>query len=124
MQLKKKRLAEAVRARHIDGGSDLTSNQQYLRHISKAMNKHDLDHPEMERRMRAQTVWEYLDESKSTFYARMNSKNASFDPLFPTSIPSSSTGSGPKRWKLGAIVAWLRYCEAATNSPRGIPDDN
>ena len=38
------------------------------------------------------------------------------DPLFPQPIPTSSTGKGPKRWKLGAVIAWLRACEVAAHN--------
>ena len=90
-------------------------------HIRDPLLHHavDLTHPDMERRMRAQRVWEYLDESKSKFYARMSETEASYDPLFPQAIPSSSTGKGHKRWKLGAIIAWLRHCEAVANNSEG-----
>lgn len=67
--------------------------------------------PDMEQRLSARHSWEFLDEGRSTFYARLNPKDPSYDPLFPRPIPSSTTGRGPRRWKLGAIIDWLRLCE-------------
>lgn len=87
-----------------------------LRPADPLLEATDLSHPDMERRLRAQRVWEFLDEGKSTFYARMNADDPSYDPLFPQPIPTSSTGKGPKRWKLGAVIAWLRACEAAAQN--------
>lgn len=72
----------------------------------------DLSHPDMEKRLSARHSWEFLDEGRSTFYARMNPSDPSYDPHFPRPIPSSTTGRGPRRWKLGAIVAWLQLCES------------
>lgn len=70
---------------------------------------------ELERRVGAKYLWEYLDESKSTFYARMKESEPSFDPLFPSPHPTSTRGIGPKRWKLGDVIAWLHICQAAAN---------
>ena len=72
----------------------------------------DLSHPDMEQRLSARHSWEFLDEGRSTFYARMNEKDPNHDPHFPRPIPSSTTGRGPRRWKLGAIIAWLQLCES------------
>lgn len=72
----------------------------------------DLSHPDMEKRLSARHSWEFLDEGRSTFYARMNPSDPSYDPHFPRPIPSSTTGRGPRRWKLGAIIAWLQLCES------------
>lgn len=69
-------------------------------------------HSYLEQRLSARHTWEFLDESRSTFYARQNPKDPSYDPLFPHPVPSSTTGRGPRRWKLGAIVAWLQLCES------------
>ena len=119
MKLKKTRLAESVAGPpttltdDIDQASKESSTTRYQAILASA----DPANPEMERRMRARAVWEFLDESRSTFYARMNPKKPdSFDPLFPKPIRSSSKGKGPKRWKLGSIIAWLRHCEA--NAPK------
>lgn len=87
-----------------------------LRPADPLMEPINFGHPDMERRLRAKRVWEFLDEGKSTFYARMNADDPRYDPLFPQPIPTSSTGKGPKRWKLGAVIAWLRTCEAAAHN--------
>ncbi len=115
MTFKKTRLAESVagplRTRNDD--IDLASREPNKTRYQAILASADPSNPELERRMRARAVWEFLDESKSTFYARLNPNNPdSFDPLFPQPIRSSSNGSGPKRWKLGSIIAWLRHCEA------------
>lgn len=117
MKLKTNSLAKATKARRMKraAGFELPSIGNHIRN-ALLHDAVDLTHPDMERRMRAQRIWEYLDESKSKFYARMNETEASYDPLFPQPIPSSSTGKGHKRWKLGAIIAWMRHCEAVANN--------
>ncbi|MBB6600293.1 hypothetical protein [Luteimonas sp. MC1825] len=112
------RLAKATKARrtktttytHLPPSAERPSRSELV------LEAVDLSHPEMERRMRPQRVWEFLDEGKSKFYARMDVDDASYDPLFPKPIPSSSNGTGHKRWKLGAVIAWLRHCEAAAKN--------
>ena len=106
--------AKACRARKTNAHAEATPTlkSQQLDAIPATLGACDASHPEMERRMKPQAVWEFLDESKSTFYERMDPKKPSFDPLFPRAIPSSSKGIGPKRWKFGAVIAWLRICEA------------
>lgn len=79
-------------------------------------NALDLSHPDMEQRLSARHSCEFLDEGRSTFYARMNPNDPNYDPLFPRPIPSSTTGRGPRRWKLGAIIAWLQLCESTATS--------
>jgi predicted DNA-binding transcriptional regulator AlpA len=76
----------------------------------------DLSHPDMEQRLSARHSYEFLDEGRSTFYARMNPSDPNYDPHFPRPIPSSTTGRGPRRWKLGAIIAWLQLCESTATS--------
>ena len=119
MQHQKKRLATACNAlltTKSTGVSPTPRNLQ-LKALAPSLDTYDLSHPEMERRMRAQAVWEFLDESKSTFHARKNPKDPiNWDPLFPKPRPSSSTGRGPWRWKLGDVIAWLRHCEAIANN--------
>lgn len=72
----------------------------------------DLSDPNMERRLSARCTWEFLGEGRSTFYARMNPNDPNYDPHFPRPIPSSTTGRGPRRWKLGALIGWLKLCES------------
>jgi predicted DNA-binding transcriptional regulator AlpA len=118
MKLKTNRLAEAVKAGRTqdDLGFRWPANCNPLSSNDPPLETLDFRHPDMERRLRAQRVWEFLDEGKSTFYARMKADDPSYDPLFPQPIPTSSTGKGPKRWKLGAVIAWLRACEAAADN--------
>jgi predicted DNA-binding transcriptional regulator AlpA len=97
-----------VDARRFGGPAEI---MKYIKDCLLAVTP-DLAHPDMQRRMRAKQVWEYLDESKSSFYARLNPKEASYDPLFPRASSTHSSGEGRKRWKLGAIIGWLRICEA------------
>lgn len=117
MKLKTNLIAKAISGRPTEGAPDsrrpTTTSLCREDLMSLAV---DLTHPEMERRLRAQHVWEFLDESKSSFYARMKATEHSYDPLFPKPIPMSSTGKGAKRWKLGDVIAWLRICEAAANN--------
>ena len=117
MKHQKKLLATACNALQMTSntGVSATPKNLQLKALSASLGPYDPSHPEMERRLKAQSVYEFLDESKSTFYARMNSEEPSFDRYFPLPIPSSSMGTGPKRWKLGAVIAWLRVCEANTN---------
>ncbi|MBH1826824.1 hypothetical protein I5W35_06775 [Stenotrophomonas maltophilia] len=84
----------------LSSGPDASAKAPHLSHLS------------MEQRLSARHVWQFLDEGRSTFYARQNPKDPSYDPLFPRPIPSSTKGTGPRRWKLGAIVAWLQLCES------------
>lgn len=119
MKLKTNRLAKASEARRTKNvpGFCWPVDENPRSPAALLLETVDLTHPEMERRLRAKRVWEFLDESKSTFYARMNANElSSYDPLFPQPVPMSSTGKGPKRWKLGAVIAWLRTCEAAANN--------
>lgn len=118
MKQKTNRRAKALQAGRTEDvqGFRWPVDSRHLRPADLALEAIDLSHPDMERRMRAQHVWEFLDESRSTFYARMNETEPSYDPLFPQPIPSSSTGKGPKRWKLGAVIAWMRACEAAAHN--------
>ena len=111
--------AKACRARKTNAHAEATPTlkSQQLDAIPATLGACDASHPEMERRMKPQAVWEFLDESRSTFYARLNPNDPiHWDPLFPLPVKSSSNGKGPKRWKLGAIIAWLRHCEA--NAPK------
>ena len=114
MKTKINRLAKALAAPQGQHqlNIDPTPKDLHKNLITAALGIEDPSDPEMERRLRPKTLWEYLDESRSAFYARMNPKSPSYDPLFPKPIPSSSTGRGHKRWKLGAFIAWLRLCEA------------
>ncbi|MEO7068063.1 MAG: hypothetical protein ABI114_14215 [Rhodanobacter sp.] len=117
MKLKKNQVAEALTASLSTGvrGFHGPTGATHCRNEDSLLTATDSMHPEMERRLRARHVWEFLDESKSTFYARMNVNEESYDPLFPQPIPMSSTGKGSGRWKLGAVIEWLRICEAAAN---------
>lgn len=117
MKHPKNGLERACKARQTTSntGATLTPKILQAETSSTTLGAYDPSHPEMERRLKAQSAWEFLDESKSTFYARMNVNEDSYDPLFPPPIPSSTKGVGPKRWKLGALVAWLRTCEANAN---------
>lgn len=115
MQHQKKHLATACNVLRMTSSTGVSSTPKnlQLKALAASLDPNDLNHPEMERRMRAKAVWEFLDEGKSTFHARRNPNDAvNFDPLFPKPIPSSSTGKGPMRWKLGAVITWLRRCEA------------
>lgn len=118
MKLKIKQIAEASKASQPTGARSLHGPTGATRSCNEdlMLNAMNFTDPEMERRLRARHVWEFLDEGKSTFYARMNTNEAGYDPSFPQPIPTSSTGKGPKRWKLGALIAWLRICEAAANN--------
>ena len=72
----------------------------------------DLSHPDMEQRLSARQAWEFVGLCRSSFYGLMNPSDPNFDKHFPRPIPSSTTGRGPRRWKLGALVAWLLLCES------------
>jgi predicted DNA-binding transcriptional regulator AlpA len=76
------------------------------------MNAVDLSHPDMEQRLSARQAWQFVGLCRSSFYGQMNPSDPSYDPHFPRPIPSSSTGRGPRRWKLGALIAWLQLCES------------
>jgi predicted DNA-binding transcriptional regulator AlpA len=118
MKLKTNRFAKACEARRTKNvpGVQWPVDCNPLRPADPLLATIDFSHPDMERRLRAKRVWEFLDEGKSTFYARMKAGDPSYDPLFPQPIPTSSSGKGPKRWKLGAVIAWLRACEAAAHT--------
>ncbi|KRA46590.1 hypothetical protein [Pseudoxanthomonas sp. Root630] len=66
----------------------------------------------MEQRLSARQAWEFVGLCRSSFYGLMNPSDPNFDKHFPRPIPSSTTGRGPRRWKLGALVAWLLLCES------------
>ena len=119
MTFKKTRLANSITypRSNSNDDADMTSADTKATPHQMVLAAVNLSDPEMERRMRARAVWEFLDESRSTFYARLNPNDPiHWDPLFPLPVKSSSNGKGPKRWKLGAIIAWLRHCEA--NAPK------
>ena len=69
----------------------------------------------LEKRLSARSIYTFLDESKSKFWARQDPGHESYDPLFPKPVASSSTGKGHKRWKRGSFMAWLRICEAVSS---------
>jgi predicted DNA-binding transcriptional regulator AlpA len=118
VKLKTNTLARAIKARQTNHIPDVDplAEDDHPSPGAHPLEVVDLTHPDMERRLRAQRVWEFLDESKSTFYARMDEGHPSYDPLFPKPIPSHSQGRGPKRWKLGAVIAWQRFCEVAAHN--------
>lgn len=118
MKREMNRLASAVRGGRAEGGPGLSwpADQTHDGRYHLPSREVDWTHPEMERRMRARHVWEFLDEGKSTFYARMKPNGPGYDPLFPQPHPMSSTGKGPKRWKLGEVIAWLHTCQEAANN--------
>ena len=118
MKYPKHGLAKACKARETtrNAGAAPTPKSLQAETSSTSLGAYDECNPEMERRLKAQSVWEFLDESKSTFYARMNVNDDRYDPLFPLPTPSSSKGHGPWRWKLGALINWLHICEANANN--------
>lgn len=69
----------------------------------------------LEKRLSARSIYSFLDESRSKFWARQDPGHESHDPLFPKPVASSSTGKGHKRWKRGEFMAWLRICEAVSS---------
>lgn len=115
MQIQNKRCTKSESPRQ-RGASATTKGHRLLELPSPSPEAMSISLLEMNRRLRAEDMCELLGEKKSSLYGRMNPNAANFDPTFPLPIPMSPTGKGPKRWKAGAVIAWLNACEAAANT--------